>query len=256
MNRDKQAEFIKEDIHKNMKSIKNYEKYKKRIIHTLIILTFTFLLCITGALMLNIYIKGSSKDKILSSDDALKIEDIDCILVLGAGVREDNTPSHMLEDRLLESISLYEKQAAPKILMSGDHGRENYDEVSVMKKFAINKGVPSEDIFMDHAGFSTYESLYRAKEIFGCKRIVIVTQKYHLYRALYIADSLGIEAYGVPSDPRTYFGQSYRELREILARDKDFFSCLFKVRPTYLGDPISLDQSGDITNDESFDSHK
>lgn len=256
MDRDKQAEFVKGDIHKIMRSIKTDGKSKKRIINLLIILASFFLLCIIGVLLLNTYIKGSTKNRILSYNDVLKIEDIDCILVLGAGVREDNTPSHMLEDRLLESISLYEKQAAPKILMSGDHGREEYDEVTVMKKFAISKGVPSEDIFMDHAGFSTYESLYRAKEIFGCKRIVIVTQKYHLYRALYIAESLGIEAYGVPSDPRTYFGQSYRELREILARDKDFFSCLFKVRPTYLGDKISLVQSGDITNDESFDSHK
>ena len=85
---------------------------------------------------------------------------------------------------------------------------------AVLKKFAIDKGVESEDIFMDHAGFSTYESIYRAKEIFGAKKIVIVTQKYHLYRAIYIAKSLGVECYGIASDPRTYIGQTYRELRE------------------------------------------
>ncbi len=236
-----------------MESLKINGRYKKVVKIVLAVLTAFFLLCATAALILNAYIKGSSKDRILSHDDVLKMEKLNCILVLGAGVRDDNTPSHMLEDRLLESISLYDKQAAPKILMSGDHGREHYDEVSVMKKFAIDHGVPSEDIFMDHAGFSTYESLYRAKEIFGCKKIIIVTQKYHLYRALYIAESLGIEAYGIPSDPRTYAGQSYRELREILARDKDFFSCLFKVKPTYLGVPISLNQSGDVTNGENFD---
>ena len=98
--------------------------------------------------------------------------------------------------------------------MSGDHGKADYDEVNIMKKFAIDKGVESEDIFMDHAGFSTYESIYRAKEIFGAKDIAIVTQKYHLYRALYIANKLGLEAYGVNSDPRRYSGASYRELRQ------------------------------------------
>ena len=81
--------------------------------------------------------------------------------------------------------------------MSGDHGRVSYDEVNTMKDYAINDGIPSDDIFMDHAGFSTYDSMYRAKEIFGVKKIVIVSQKYHLTRALYIAKKLGIEAYGV-----------------------------------------------------------
>ena len=119
-----------------------------------------------------------------------------------------------------------------------------------MKKYAIDKGVPSEDIFMDHAGFSSYESIYRAKEIFGAKRIVIVTQKYHLYRALHIANSLGVEAYGVGADPRQYVGAMYREIREILARNKDFVKCLFKPEPTYLGESIPVSGSGDVTNDK------
>ena len=118
-----------------------------------------------------------------------------------------------------------------------------------MKNFAIDKGVPSESIFMDHAGFSSYESIYRAKEIFGAKKIVIVTQKYHLYRALYIANQLGIEAYGVGADPRQYVGATYRELREILARNKDFIKCIFKPEPTYLGDTIPVSGDGNDTND-------
>ena len=134
--------------------------------------------------------------------------------------------------------------------MSGDHGKVEYDEVNIMKKFAIDKGVESEDIFMDHAGFSTYESIYRAKEIFGAKKIVIVTQKYHLYRAIHIAKSLGVECYGIASDPRTYIGQTYRELREIVARNKDFFTSIIKPKPKFLGDKISLDGSGDVTNDK------
>ena len=138
--------------------------------------------------------------------------------------------------------------------MSGDHGREEYDEVNIMKEFAIEKGVPSENIFMDHAGFSTYESIYRAKEIFEADKIVIVTQKYHLYRALHIANSLGIEAYGVGADPRQYVGAMYRELREILARNKDFVKCLFKPEPTYLGETIPVSGNGNATNDKEYES--
>ena len=134
--------------------------------------------------------------------------------------------------------------------MSGDHGSDNYDEVNVMKRFAIEKGVKSEDIFMDHAGFSTYDSMYRAKDIFEAKKIVIVTQKYHMYRAIYIAEQLGIEAYGVNSDPRAYAGQTMREVREILARDKDWFKCIIKPKPTYLGETIPVSGNGDATNDK------
>ena len=103
---------------------------------------------------------------------------------------------------------------------------------------------------MDHAGFSTYESMYRAKEVFEAKKVVIVTQKYHLHRALYVAEKLGIDAYGVSSDPRTYRGQFVREIREILARDKDFFKCIVKPEPTYLGDTIPVSGNGDTTNDK------
>ena len=173
---------------------------------------------------------------------------MDCILILGAGVR-NNAPSPMLEDRLQKGIELYNKNISNKIIMSGDHGREEYDEVNIMKDFAIDKGVKSEDIFMDHAGFSTYESIYRAKEIFEAKKIIIVTQSYHLYRALYIANSLGIEAYGVSADLRTYTNQLSREIREIVARDKDFIKCIYKPKPTYLGDTIPVSGNGDITND-------
>ena len=134
--------------------------------------------------------------------------------------------------------------------MSGDHGRAEYDEVNTMKNYAIEKGVKSEDIFMDHAGFSTYESIYRAKEIFKAKKVVIVTQKYHLYRALYIAKQLDLEAYGVGADPRQYVGATYREIREILARDKDFIKCIFKPTPTYLGETIPVSGNGDATNDD------
>ena len=155
----------------------------------------------------------------------------------------------MLEDRLLQGIELYENGTSDRLLMSGDHSRKDYDEVNVMKQFAIDRGINSEHSFMDHAGFSTYESLYRARDVFLADRIIIVTQKYHLYRALYIAEKLGIEAYGVASDPRQYVGQEIRDLREILARVKDFFTVIFKPEPTYLGEAIPIDGNGDLTND-------
>lgn len=155
----------------------------------------------------------------------------------------------MLEDRLLQGIELYENGASNRLLMSGDHGRKEYDEVNVMKQFAMDRNIVSEHIFMDHAGFSTYESLYRARDVFKAKKIIVVTQEYHLYRALYIAEKLGLEAYGVASDPRQYAGQEYRELREIFARVKDFFNVIFKPEPTYLGEAIPVSGNGDLTND-------
>ena len=133
--------------------------------------------------------------------------------------------------------------------MSGDHGRTDYNEVGTMKQWAINEGINSSDIFMDHAGFSTYESMYRAKEIFGADKIVIVSQEYHLYRAIYVARALGIEAYGVAADYRSYGGQFMRDVREIAARIKDFGTSIFKPLPKYLGDQIPIEGDGDLTND-------
>jgi len=153
----------------------------------------------------------------------------------------------MLEDRLLRGVELYQLGAAPKLLMSGDHGRQEYDEVATMKQFAMDAGVPSEDVFKDHAGFSTYESIYRAKEIFGADRVIIVTQQYHLYRALYIAQQLDVEAYGVHCDYRTYVGQGMRDVREILARAKDFAMTVMKPEPTYLGEKIPVSGDGNAT---------
>lgn len=224
------------------------KKKLKKIIIIFLILIITGAIIVLG---INAYVKGSTKNQIIRNNDYSNLQDIDCIVVLGAGVWGEN-PSPMLEDRLLEGIKLYENNVAPKIIMTGDHGREEYDEVNVMKKFAMDKGVPSGDIFMDHAGFSTYESLYRAKEIFEADKVVIVTQEYHLYRALHIANELGIEAYGVASDPRQYVGAAYREIREILARNKDFVQCIFKPEPTYLGEVIPVFGNGNVTNDKEL----
>ncbi len=218
----------------------------KRIIKYLIIL---IIVGISIVLSINFYVILSTKKQIVDLSNLKNKNDYDCIIVLGAGIWGDK-PSPMLQDRLDEAIKLYEEGIATKIIMSGDNGREGYDEVNVMKDYAINKGIPSEDIFMDHAGFSTYESIYRAKEIFKVEKAIIVTQKYHLYRALHIGNKLGINVTGVGADPRKYSGQIFRELREILARNKDFIQAIFKLKPTYLGESIPVSGDGNITNDK------
>ena len=188
-----------------------------------------------------------SKGSIVSADEA-SISSADAIVVLGASVFADGTPSGILQDRLDDGIALYFAGVAPKLIMSGDNGTESYNEVRVMKQYAIAQGVPSEDIFCDHAGFSTYESMYRAKYVFGCQRIVVATQTYHLYRALWSAKSLGMQATGVPSDYHEYQKQLQYDIREVPARTKDFFKALFRMPSTNVGDAISLDQDGDVTN--------
>jgi vancomycin permeability regulator SanA len=217
----------------------------KKVLRIIIIMIIFFILLF---FLINFYVIKSTKNRILS--DFSDIDNVDAILVLGAKVKKDNTPSPMLEDRILGAIELYNKGVANKIIMSGDHGTKEYDEVNAMKEYVKNVDIPSNDIFMDHAGFSTYDSIYRAKAIFKVKKMIIVTQEYHLYRALYIAKSLGIDAYGYASNPRDYSGQSKREVREILARDKDFIKCIFKPNPKFLGDEIPVSGNGDITNDK------
>ena len=209
-----------------------------------------FCLGITGAAVvfgLSSYMKNETAGKIITAEEAT---DADCILVLGCGVREDGSPSLMLRDRLEKGIELYEAGAAPKLLMSGDHGRKDYDEVNLMKGYAMEKGVPSEDIFMDHAGFSTYDSMYRARDIFCAEKVIIVSQEYHLYRALYLAEKLGLKAYGVPALDVNYRGQAYREFREMLARAKDFCTAVIQPQPKFLGEEIPISGNGDLTNDK------
>ena len=223
---------------------------KKRIWKRL----FIALLClalISGVTVLGIngHVKKSTADQILSPEEAATLTDVDCILVLGCYVHDSGRPSDMLADRLRRGIELYQSGAAPKLLMSGDHGQKDYNEVKAMKLEAMDEGIPSEDIFMDHAGFSTYESIFRARDVFAADKIIIVTQEYHLYRALHVANALGVEAYGVAADYHTYVGQAYRELREILARNKDFATSILKPEPTYLGDVIPVSGDGDLTND-------
>ena len=213
-----------------------------------------FIVFVLGALFAlfvvgcNTIVMGGSEDYILSKE---QVKDLgaDCVLVLGAKVYEDGSLSPVLGDRVTTGVDLYFEGAGKKLLLSGDHGQVEYDEVNAMKATALERGVPADDIFLDHAGFSTYESIVRLKEVFGGKSVVIVTQSYHLYRAVYIARRLGIEAYGIASDVRPYLKQGYYELRELGARTKDVLYTLYWPEPKYLGDPIDLSRSGRATWD-------
>lgn len=230
---------------------KNRSKLKTAVRTAALICLAAAVLGSASAFGVSAYVKSSVSDRIISSAQAAELEDVDCIIVLGCLVN-DTSPSPMLSDRLTVGVQLYDSGAAPKLLMSGDHGQTDYDEVNAMKQFAIDRNIPSEDIFMDHAGFSTYESMYRAAEIFKAKKVIIVTQEYHLYRAVYIAEQLGLEAYGVSSDLQGYLNQSMYDFREVLARDKDFVQTIFMPEPTYLGEAVPIYGSGDDTNDKEF----
>ena len=195
---------------------------KRRIV--IILLIIAAAVAAVGALcvlIINAHVKSNAAGKIVSADSG-DVMGADAILVLGAGIKKDGSPSDMLADRIKVGVSLYEAGASDVLLMSGDGARKGYDETATMKRVAVEAGVPESNVVCDTLGLSTYESILRARDEYGAKRIVIVTQEYHLYRALYIADRLGVNAVGVSADLRPYRGQTYRELREILARVKDF----------------------------------
>lgn len=228
---------------------KNIKRHRVLIKLAVAFLVISFL-AVASLFGINIFVRQNVRNRFLDIDEAQDLQDVDCIVILGASVVNGDTPSPMLQDRLDKGIELYFAGCAPKIIMSGDHGGMYYDEVNVMKNYAIAHGVPSEDIFMDHAGFSTYESMYRAKEIFGAEKILVVTQEYHLYRSLYVAERMGLTAYGVPAKNIDYSGQKARDVREYLAVVKDFVKVIIKPEPTILGSPVSLSGSGDVTNDK------
>lgn len=220
--------------------------YRKQVVRWLLII---FFLASAVFLAINFYVNQVGARYIYPAD---KVPAADAVLILGAYVFPDGTLSDMLEDRVTVGYDLYVQRKAPKIIVSGDHGRKDYDEVNTMKSYLKNKGVTGQDVFMDHAGFSTYESLYRARDIFQARKVTIVTQRYHLSRAVFIARELGLEAYGVASDLHDYGPVMVKyQVREMAARNKDFWSAkVFKPQPTFLGEPVSVFGDGRATDDK------
>lgn len=191
------------------------------------------------ALGVNGYVVLSTRDRVLSLAEGPPGE-VDCILVLGCGVYADGSPTPMLRDRLTRGVELYQAGWGDRLLLSGDNRSADYNELATMDRVAQDLGAPAEAITLDYAGLSTYDSLYRAREIFGVTSLVIVTQDYHLSRALYLAEALGLEAWGVAADGQNYPGQTMRDVREILARDKDFLWAILQPEAAILGDPEPL----------------
>ena len=185
------------------------------------ILLTVVVLCVA----INLLVIISASRYIVKDDEAPRAQ---YILVLGASVIDNAYPSDMLEDRILTAVRLYEAGVADCILMSGDHRSDYYNEVEVMRNYAISCGVPAEAVQMDHAGISTYDSMRRAADATPQARIIVVTQGYHLYRAVYNARALGLDAYGVAADLRPYTQWWFNQGREAMARIKDFFAVILR----------------------------
>ena len=180
-----------------------------------------------------------------------KAPQADAAIVLGAMVFQNGGLSDVLADRVDTGIELYKQGKVKKILMSGDHGQVTYDEVNAMRKYAIDHGVPEADVFMDHAGFATYDSMYRARDVFMVDNAIIVTHDFHLPRALFIAREMGIKASGVSSDKRQYRNIGYLYLREILARTKAVAQVSLGMKPKFLGPAIPISGDGRATKDKN-----
>ncbi|MFA6131462.1 MAG: ElyC/SanA/YdcF family protein [Patescibacteria group bacterium] len=162
------------------------------------------------------------------------------VIVPGASVLRSGQPSDMLADRLLTAIDLYQAGKVRKFLLSGDHGRTDYDEVEAMREYLLARDIPDEDIVLDHAGFDTYDTMVRAHEIFQLEAVLVVSQTYHLSRIIYIGENNDMEVYGVSADRQTYVKIEYFKLRESLARVKAVLNVWFNSSPKYLGEPIPI----------------
>lgn len=208
-----------------------------------VVLAAVAVLC--GAIVIDRHITDTADLYIVDPKDAPKA---DAILVLGASVRANGQVSDMLGDRLDTALGLYQDKKAPKLLVSGDHGSVDYDEVGTMKRYLSERKVADSSIFMDHAGFSTYESMYRAVHVFEVRKVIIVTQSYHLKRAVYVARSLGLEAYGVAAEEKQYRDIAKFKFREFLARNKDFiYARILRPEPAIQGDKIPITGDGRTT---------
>ncbi|MFZ2190004.1 MAG: ElyC/SanA/YdcF family protein [Candidatus Magasanikiibacteriota bacterium] len=197
---------------------------------------FLLFLCFLG---INYYIKSLALPNIYE-DDITKVGESQTALVLGAKVNSNGSLSAILGDRAKTALELYQNKKVKKILVSGDHGTTEYDEVNALKQYFLDNGVPGEDIFLDHAGFDTYDSIYRARDIFQVESLIIITQRFHLSRAVYIAEKLGLNVKGFSADKQAYRDEIRLEIRESLARIKAYFSILFNTKPKFLGEVIPI----------------
>ena len=216
------------------------------------ILKYIFTLSLVFAvffIVIQVYVDSYARPYVFTSKE--KIPQCQAVMVLGASVYSDGTPSPILKESLLHAYEMYKEKKAEKIIVSGDHGTQNYDEVNTMKNYLLELGVNDEDIFMDHAGFDTYDSMYRAKEIFKVSSLIVSTQDFHIKRAVYIANKLGIKAYGYPCEDKEKYNMTYLNARESLAKVKAVIETdILKRKSKYQGEEIPIWKSGTLTNDK------
>lgn len=177
-----------------------------------------------------------------STSDPGKEPHAQVALVLGAFVMPNGRPSGMLEDRIRAAAALYHDGRVDRVLASGDHGRPGYDEVNTMRRELVRLGVPDRDVFTDHAGFATLDSVVRAKKVFNVHSAIIVTQGFHLPRALWLARHAGLTAYGLEAGHgHDYGGKGVEsDVREVLARTKAFGDVLTGAKPKFLGPTVDV----------------
>jgi SanA protein len=210
----------------------------------------TLYLAILGLISIisvNYYVKSSTKTRIYYSVKKTPKNNIG--IIFGAGINGDQ-PSKYLKDRLDAGILLYKMKRINKILLSGDNGNDEHDELTVMKKYCFNHGVDTTKIFIDYAGFDTYSTMYRAKHIFKIKRATLISQKYHLNRAIYIGNKLGIKSVGFSANKGEYPGYYYVTFREYLSIFKSFFDVLRDRDPHFLGNKIDINGASNYSKED------
>ncbi|QFR39402.1 hypothetical protein A9Q91_04195 [Candidatus Gracilibacteria bacterium 28_42_T64] len=199
------------------------------------------ILGVIAILLINLYVLSFSKDKILT--DVGQLEQTEVGLVFGAKVKKDFSPSDILKDRLKVAIQAYKSGKIKKIIVSGDNSREEYDETTGMRDYLIKNDVHIDHIYLDYAGFDTYDTLFRAKELFGVEEVVLFTQDFHLKRANYIGQRVGLDTIGVSTNLQKYIHEDYYNRREVLARVKAFLDVeLMSSNPKFLGDKIDMSE--------------
>lgn len=211
-------------------------------------LAAVFLILIAMCISVNSLISQYGNNYIFPSE---KAPNADAIVIPGAKINADGTPSNSLKYRLDQGYQLYQQGCAKKILVSGDHTSEYYDEVTVMRKYLEKLGVPPEDIFVDHYGIDTYHTMSRAAEVFGVSSAIVVSQHYHTVRAIYIGRQLGIKATGVDAKDSETASTKKMTLREYGARFKAFLQAgVFKTTPQYSDEPVSIFSDGTVTHNQ------
>jgi SanA protein len=216
------------------------KKYLKPIL-------YLFILGLISIIAVNVYVKSSTKKYI--SHTLKRFPKNDVGIIFGAGIN-GNQPSKYLKDRLDAGILLYKAKRINKILLSGDNGRQEYDELTVMKNYCFTHGVDTTKIFIDYAGFDTYSTMYRAKHIFKIKKAALISQEYHLNRAIYIGQKLGIKSVGYSANKGEYLGYKYVTFREYLSIFKSFFDVLRNREPRFLGNPININGPSNYSKED------